>query len=291
MHPIFGRGPSLQIRLAVAIFLSLVLMISDHYFKQFDTAKVYLNSLVSPIQYLAEAPKAWFDWALDRSRRKGELRAENQLLKKNQLLLAEQLQQLHFLKQENNRLRGLLSSPIRQDARKMVAEVMSVDSNRYSLQLLINKGSLHGVYEGQAVLAEKGVVGQVLDVGSTNSRVLLITDNTHAIPVRVARNDVRSIAIGNGDLDTLLLQHVAHSIDIKQGDLLQTSGLGGVYPEGYPVAKVTKVISDESRPFAYIEATPIVKLDRIRYLLLLWPQDSEKDPVYQPIDLLKDDDA
>ena len=122
---------------------------------------------------------------------------------------------------------------------------------------------------------ENGVVGQILHVGSTNSRVLLIADLTHAIPVRVARNNVRLIVSGNGRLDTLVINHVPHSSDIRVGDLLVSSGLGKVFPQGYPVARINAIEHDESQPFATISAEPVAKLDRLKYLLLLWSAEKE----------------
>ena len=116
-----------------------------------------------------------------------------------------------------------------------------------------------------------------MQVSSTNSRVLLIADVTHAIPVRVARNNVRLIVSGSGSLDELLIQHVAHSSDLKIGDILLSSGLGNIFPEGYPVATITSIIRDESRPFSQVRAKPIAQLDRLKYLLLLWSERTSED--------------
>ena len=152
----------------------------------------------------------------------------------------------------------------------MVAELLSVDSDPFSHQVLINKGALDGVYNGQPVINDQGVIGQVLHVGSTTSRVLLITDSSHGIPVRVLRNDLRAIASGSGELDKLELRNLPRNTDVQVGDLLVTSGLGGRFPEGYPVATVTRSDYVEGKPFAQVEAKPLVALDRLRYLLLLW---------------------
>ena len=152
----------------------------------------------------------------------------------------------------------------------MVAELMAVDKNPYSQQVVINKGAIDGVYLSQPVIDDEGIVGQVMEVGSTNSRVLLIADVTHAIPVRSLRNDIRFIATGSGTLNELYLEHVPNSVNIQVGDTLISSGLGNVFPEGYPVAEVTRVIRDESRPFARVIVSPLANLDRLRHLLLLW---------------------
>ncbi|RCU49839.1 rod shape-determining protein MreC [Corallincola holothuriorum] len=277
MKPIFGSGPSLQLRLVIAVCLSLALMIADRSLPQVGQFKFYLSTLVSPLQYLANAPQGALDWAIDHVKSRRQLIAENQALREQALLDSGQLQQFAQLKQENERLRALLGSSKRSTVRKMVAEVFAVNSDRYSLQVVIDKGSFDGVYVGQPVLDHEGVVGQIEDVGSTTSRVILIGDSLHSIPVRVHRNDVRAVLNGTGEVDKLALQYVAHSTDVRIGDLLISSGLGGRFPEGYPVAKVTSVESDESFPFAQVTARPIAELDRLRYLLLLWP-DADDQP-------------
>jgi rod shape-determining protein MreC len=271
MTPIFSSGPSLQNRLALALLLSVSLILFDHKFNGFGSTRVYLNSLVSPLQYLANLPGELLSASAERFTSHQNLLEKNADLIHQATLMSEGLQRVTLLKEENDRLRRLLNSPVRQDARKVVAELMAVDNNPYSHQIVINKGAIHGVYESQPVLDDKGIVGQIMQVGSTNSRVLLIADVTHAVPVRLARNNVRLVASGSGDLDELFLHHVAHSADVRVGDLLLSSGLGEIFPEGYPVGQISSIIRDESRPFAQIRVTPVAQLDRLKYLLLLWP--------------------
>lgn len=271
MNPIFKHGPSPQHRLVLVLFFSILLIFLDHKMNSFENVRGYLQSLVSPLQYLANTPKQMMTWAAENLITRKRLIEENQQYKISELRQHEQLMQLEHLKQENNRLRSLLASPLRVEAKKMVAEIISVDSDPYIHQIVINRGANDGVYEGQPVLDDLGIVGQILHVGTTSSRVILITDVTHAIPVRNRRNGVRMVASGTGQIDRLVLNHVPHSADIVSGDILVTSGLGGKYPEGYPVAKVTLVSQDESRPFAKVYSQPLANIDRLRYLLLLWP--------------------
>jgi rod shape-determining protein MreC len=270
MNLMFSRGPSLQSRLALGLVLSVALMLFDHKFDGFGSTRVYLNSLVSPIQYLANLPGEMLSASASRIVSHEKLFDENAKLTHEALLMREQLQKLEFLQQENTRLRSLLNAPVNNHTERLVAELMAVDNNPYSHQIIINKGAIHGVFEGQAVLDDQGIVGQIMQVSSTNSRVLLIADVTHAIPVRVARNNVRLIAAGSGSFDELYIPHIAHSTDLQEGDLLLSSGLGNVFPEGYPVAKIHSIVRDESQPFAQVYAQPIAKLDRLKYLLLLW---------------------
>lgn len=281
MNTIFTRGPSLQIRLAMALVLSVILIFIDHKLDGFASTKVYLNSLVSPLQYLASLPEQMLSASASRLTSHQKLLEQNRELTRQATRMSEQLQRFNLLKAENDRLRTLLGSPVQPSVEKMVAELMAVDNNPFSHQIVIDKGAIHGVYEGQSVLDDRGIVGQIMEVGTTNSRVLLIADVTHAIPLRIARNNVRLIATGSGQLDELFLEHVPHSSEIQVGDVLVTSGLGNVFPEGYPVAKITSIVRDESRPFAQVAASPMAQLDRIKYLLLLWPQDAPQQPVFE----------
>ena len=282
MTPIFGRGPSLQLRLFLAVIISVAAIVADSRFGVFTHVRVYLSSLVSPLQYIANAPGTLLDTMSTQVQTRSSLIEQTKQQEQQLLTLRSRLLKLDQLEHENQRLRELLGSPVHKESRKMVAELLSVDSDPFSHQVLINKGALDGVYNGQPVINDQGVVGQVLHVGSTTSRVLLITDSSHGIPVRVLRNDLRAIASGSGELDKLELRNLPRNTDVQVGDLLVTSGLGGRFPEGYPVATVTRSDYVEGKPFAQIEAKPLVALDRLRYLLLLW---TDKKPE------VHDDDA
>ncbi len=273
MSPIFKHGPSPQHRLLLVLFCSGLLIFFDHHIGSFETSRGYLQSLVSPLQYLATTPKRVMTWAGENLSSRNKLIRENQEHKIKELLLQEQLMKLETLEQENNRLRLLLSSPLRKDTRKMVAEVISVDSDPYTHQIVINRGANDGVYEGQPVIDDKGIVGQIQNVGTISSRVILITDVTHAVPVRISRNGIRLVASGTGQIDRLIHNFVPHSTDIRVGDKLVTSGLGGKYPEGYPISEVLHVNQDETRAFSEIYSQPVAQIDRLRYLLLLWSND------------------
>ncbi|WP_441003055.1 rod shape-determining protein MreC [Pseudocolwellia agarivorans] len=270
MSPIFKHGPSARHRLLLVLILSIFLIFFDHYISSFETTRGYLQSLVSPLQYLATAPKRMMTWTAENLTSRQDLIEQNQRYKVDELLLREQLMQLSMLEKENTRLRSLLASPVRKETRKMVAEVIAVDSDPYTHQVVINRGANDGVYEGQPVVDEKGIVGQIQNVGTISSRVILITDVTHAVPVRVSRNGIRMIANGTGHIDTLIHNFVPHSTDVRTGDVLVTSGLGGKYPEGYPVSTIIKINQDETRAFAQLYSKPVAEIDRLRYLLLLW---------------------
>ncbi len=269
MDTIFSRGPSLATRLTMAVILSCTLIFVDHKLDGFQSTRLYLNSALSPLQYIANLPSLILNLSAKKLTSHQDLVAENQRLTDQLFIAGEKLQRFAVLEQENKDLRALLDAPIAADYKKIIAELMSVDRNPFSRQIMINKGTLSGIHRSQALVDEFGVIGQVMEVGTTNSRVLLLTDVTHSIPVRSLRNNIRFIASGSGGINELFLEHVTHSSDVQVGDVLVSSGLGGVFPAGYPVAKVSKVDKDERQEFATVLATPLAALDRIKYVLLL----------------------
>lgn len=276
MNPIFGAGPSLPLRISLAFVLSFITITFDTYTESSKQLRNYLNSFVAPVQYLADLPLQAFDGASKYAASKQSLLDENKRLRELQLLQNEKLQRYGLLQSENAKLRALLDTNLRVDSERKVAEIMAVASNPFSQNVLVNKGSTDDVFESQPVLDDLGVVGQVISAGTTTSRVILITDQTHALPIRVARNDVRGILSGTGNINRMSLINLPHGTDVKVGDQLITSGLGEIFPDGYPVAVITQILPDESQPFMNIIAKPIAQLDRLKHVLLLWPQQGEK---------------
>ncbi|MEM0910953.1 MAG: rod shape-determining protein MreC [Pseudomonadota bacterium] len=277
MNDFFLRGPSLQSRLIIVLVVSALAIVVEARVNQVKSLRAYLTSFVSPVQYLADMPGEVLNWSAHRFSSRQRMLEENDKLTTQLTLLNGELQRLDALKFENNNLRQLLAAPVKRDMYKIVAELMSLDNNPYSHQIVIDKGGMNSVYSGQAVIDSTGIIGQILEVGTTNSRVLLITDTSHAIPVRVGRTNFMSIAVGTGDYFELQLQHVPHSADVREGDLISSSGLGNVFPKGYPVGTVKTVISDESQPFKQVLVTPSANMGRLKFLLLLWTADKKPE--------------
>jgi len=277
MKAIFTSGPSLTLRLSLMVIFSVVLLIADSQFNLFSSARVYLNSIVSPIQYVADTPQKIFGALSDNIMTRQALMERNQQLEKDNLHLKADRLLLGQLQSENKQLRELLNSEREFKNKRMITEVMSLRSDPFTHQLLIDKGVLDGVYLGQPVINKQGVVGQVSQVGSTASRVVLIVDASHGIPVRVQRNDAIAIVHGSGAWDKLNVPFVQSNADIREGDLLVTSGLGGRFPPGYPVATISRFEYQEGELYATVTATPVADLDRSRYLLLLWNDDPLAD--------------
>ncbi|HEY7866821.1 MAG TPA: rod shape-determining protein MreC [Psychromonas sp.] len=270
MKTIFTRGPAFLLRLSIVVVFSVFLFVADSKFNLFASSRIYLNSLVSPVQYVADLPEKLFSGISASVMTRHELKVRNQQLQKDNLYLKADRLLLSQLENENKQLRELLSSNRTFTNKRMITEVMSLRSDPFSHQLLIDKGAVNGVYVGQPVINEDGVVGQVSQVGSTTSRVILIVDVSHGIPVRVQRNDLIAVLHGSGDWNKLNVPFVQSNADLQEGDLLVTSGLGGRFPAGYPVAKISHFDYQEGAAYADVSATPVAPLHRSRYLLLLW---------------------
>jgi rod shape-determining protein MreC len=151
-----------------------------------------------------------------------------------------------------------------------VAQIMSVSSDPFQHVLVIDKGSRDGVYDGQAMIDDSGVLGQIVETGLLSAEGILISDPDHALPIEVNRNGLRTIAVGTGHYDQLNLPFLPNNADIQVDDLLVTSGLGGAFPAGYPVAVVGSVIRNPQEPFAEVTATPVAALNQVRELMLIW---------------------
>lgn len=218
---------------------------------------------------MADVPQRVDNWVELNMRSKSSLIQEVRELRAQSLVLHRRIQKFAALSAENLRLRELLNSSTLLEERVLIAQVIALDPDPFRHRVLINKGLKDGVAEGKSILDARGLVGQVDEVGPDTAWVILISDTSHAMPVQVNRNSVRAIAVGSGQLDKLWLLHVPNTADIQVDDLLVSSGLGGKFPAGYPVAKVSTVLHDPGEPFALIEAIPESLLDQGRYLLVV----------------------
>ncbi|MFB3063735.1 MAG: rod shape-determining protein MreC [Gammaproteobacteria bacterium] len=266
-----GRGPALGTRLFLLLACSILLMVLDRRENYLQYIHSKLNIVVYPIQAAVDLPFALADWVSTSLASRRQLLAENRDLRRQQLRSDASVQKMIAIEAENARLRALMDTAALMTDRTMVTEIMAIDLNPYRRLLTINKGSSAGAYRGQALVDAFGIVGQISDLGPLSSQVLLISDPEHAVPVEVNRNGLRTIAVGTGDAQILNLPFLPNNADIRLGDLLVTSGLGGVFPAGYPVAEVNQIEVNPSRPFAHVEAAPAAELDKVRELLLIWP--------------------
>jgi rod shape-determining protein MreC len=244
-------------------------MTVDHRYRYLDGVRDVLSTAVYPLHHLVRWPTATRNWLIENLANRGTLLEENAHLREKQVFLNAQLQKLITLEAENRRLRSLLESVVDAPERMLIAELLAVDFDPYRHHILINRGRQHGVHVGQPVLDQQGVIGQIIRADFLTATVILITDPNHALPIQSNRTGIRTLALGTGHFQKLELPHVPNHEDVRVGDLLITSGLGGRFPHGYPVGVVTEVQFDPGSPFARIIARPVARLDRIREVMLL----------------------
>ena len=272
-----GRFPALGLRVLVLIFISIMLMYFDNRDNHLDTVRTSIGAAVYPLRVIVDAPVRFWNWIDDSTDSRNAMELELARLKAERLLTKARLQKFISLEAENARLRALLDARAKVRDRARVAEIMSVDANPYSHSLVINVGTQDGVFDGQALIDAEGVVGQVIEAGLLTSQAMLISDTEHALPVEVNRNGLRTIVVGTGKIDELGLPFVVNNADIRVGDLLVTSGLGGAFPAGYPVAIVDSVTRIPQEPYADVTATPAASLGQVREVMLIF-SDGAKEP-------------
>ena len=261
------------------MLVSAILVTLDVTTRLLEPVRSTLGTLVSPLQVLAEMPYLLADEVGEVASTHETLRQQNAELERRILELTQISQQFLSLKSENERLRKLLGSQARLPAEVMVAELVAVVPTPNTHQVIIDKGADAGVKMGQAVLDAEGLIGQIVEVAQFTSRVLLIVDPSHAIPVQVNRSGVRSVAAGTGELHRRVLENVPVTADIRVGDLMESSGLGGRFPRGYPVGYVTSVVIDATSPYTRVEVRPLAALDRTRHVLVVFDAEIAELPL------------
>jgi rod shape-determining protein MreC len=270
IKPLFTKGSATSSRALVAILAMIGLIFISLYTDWLKPVRQQLNELAVPFYELTDVPRKMGDWRRDTFVSRSQLQSENETLRTELLIHQRKLQQMAALAAENVRLRQLMNATDMLQDKVLVAELIGVSPNPLTHTVMINRGRLQGVYEGQPLLDAFGLMGQVVEVNDSTSQVLLISDPTHALPVQVNRNGVRSVAEGTGDLNRLRLRHVSNTTDIRVGDLLVSSGLGGRFPVGYPVAEVDTIVRDPGQSFATVILRPMARLDRSRHVLLVF---------------------
>ncbi len=270
----FGRGNvPLGLRFFLIAIVSSSLMLLDHREEHLTRIRQAFSLVVYPIQAAVNLPFTGWRFASRALSDQSALLEENERLRSERLSVDVRLQRLEALEAENDRLRAMLDSSARVSDRVLVVEILAVDLDPYRQRFTINRGLNDGVYVGQALLDADGVVGQIVRVDLLTSEAVLISDADHALPVAVNRNGLRTIVIGTGDSARLRLPYLTNSADIEVDDLLVSSGLGGVFPSGYPVGRVLEVHRQPGQSFAEVIAVPMAKLDRDQEVLLVWTAD------------------
>ncbi len=263
-------GPAAQTaRLMLYSLIAVVLMAMDqrgHYVPRVRGAAEYL---VEPVYHLIEWPIRASRNLFTQFQSRRTLRRENESLREQLLSQQAALQRLDTLEEENGRLRSLFEGAEGQEFGYRYAELVKVELDPFSHKVLIDRGSADGVIKGQAVIDGAGVMGQVEEVHLHFSNVRLISDPNHALPVQINRTGLRTVAFGSGETGQLNMPSVPMQADVRQGDLVVTSGLGDRFPGGYPVARVSIITREEGQTFAQVQAEPLAALDRGREVLLI----------------------
>ena len=264
------RVSALGLKAFVLIGVSVGTMLIDHRQHQLSVVRGALSAVVYPLQMLVQSPLAGWDWARARLAARSSLLDENARLRDGARASELRLLRLEAIEQENLRLRGLLNAAPRDIERTQLALILRVDLDPLRQRVLIDRGSRDQVTRGQALIDGRGIFGQTRNVGLWASEVILLSDPAHAVPVQIERNGLRTIAVGTGDPGRLALPFLPRNADVVVDDRLVSSGLGGVFPAGYPVARITDVRRDPSQPLAIVNAAPAAALDRDREVLLVW---------------------
>lgn len=259
----------LEVRLCIAIISSVIIVIADSRLNLFFPFRNYMDNSIYLFYYLYEKPRDIYDSLSNFFIGHKKLIAENRMLREKLFLKNSEMLLIDQYKQENCKLYALLNAPMYRSNRKLVAKIALINVDSCHQQAILNQGTDNDVFIGQPVITDVGVVGQVIAVNKNDSRILLISDRTHALPVKLKRNNVRTILMGRGYNSDLYAEYPGN-IDVYIDDILVTSGLDGRFPEGYPVAVVSEIKISSEKDFTIIRARPIVELKNLQYSILIW---------------------
>lgn len=283
-----GSATPATVRVMVLVALSLAMMLIDHRTQQFEKFRNILQTVVYPVMFISTIPREMIRGVTGSMEMSSNLQTDNDSLRQENLLLHSRLEKLHSLEADNRRLKRLLGQSEQIAEHVLLAELVEVSLEPYTQKISLNKGSIDDVYVGQPVINGDGVIGQVVHTSQFQSTVTLLTDPGSAIPVMVMRNGLRGVLFGTGVRNKLAMPYLTADADIRVGDLLISSGMGGRFPTGYPVATVTQVRQDPSDEFLTINTLPVTQLDHGREVLLIWPE-STKDQAVPELENLTDE--
>lgn len=271
--PFFKRGPAPLALLSLYLGLSISLMVLDHKFHYLEVLRQGVAVFTTPMQMLAHAPARGVSQVDDYFATLTVLQKENDQLKHSQLEAAAILQRHQYLEAENKHLRDLLGMKERLPAGGHLAQILYAARDPFSRRVVVNKGMQDSVVAGQPVVDHLGVIGQVTRTYPLLSEITLITDKDQAVPVQVVRSGLRSVVfgLGNGQLE---LRYMPANADVQNGDVLVTSGLDGIFPAGFPVAKVVHMERDTTYSFARIICVPVAGVEHFGEVMILNPRET-----------------
>lgn len=276
MKPIF-RGGLPRFSVLLLIVIATAVLIADLQGNSVRSVRSVISVVLTPVQWLVDIPTQIADDLSVVLVERAALVKDNNQLRSSSIILERKVQQMMVLRAENIRLRELLNSSAALDDSVLLTELIGVNPDPFQHQIILNKGSEDGVFIGQPVLDAGGIMGQVVEVSLYTNRTMLVTDGRHALPIEVVRNGMRAIALGKGIHNELDITHVPDNADIRVGDLLVSSALGGRFPYGYPLAQVRIVERDPSRKFMIVKAKPLARLNNSRYVLMVGEDPTKKN--------------
>jgi rod shape-determining protein MreC len=265
----FSDSASETLPLLAYLILASVLMLTDHRMNIGQQTRSQLSVVIEPVWWLASLPSRLWTGVDDELATRQALQDSNERLLRELQVVNARMQRMSAINDENQRLRDLLNASRNGSLQVRMVSILDVDLNPYRQRIVLNAGSRQGVKTGQAIMDAGGILGQVIEVSENKSTALLVTDVDHAIPVQVARSGFRGIAFGTGEPDSLLISDIPQSADIRKGDLLVTSGMGGRFPAGFPVAIIESLKPNDTGLFIVGRAKPAARLDRGLEVLLV----------------------
>lgn len=244
-------------------------MLADNRMNIGQQTRKQLSVVIEPVWWLASLPARTWSGVDDELATRQALQESNERLVRELQIVTARMQRMNAINVENQRLRDLVNATRNGSLQVQMVSILDVDLNPYQQRIVLNAGSRQGVKIGQAIMDAGGILGQVIEVSESKATALLVTDADHAIPVQVARSGFRSIAFGTGEPDSLSISDIPQSADIRKGDILVTSGMGGRFPAGFPVAIVDTLKPNDTGLFMVGRAKPAARLDRGLEVLLL----------------------
>lgn len=270
--PLFTEGTASTLRLIAYLAVAATLMVMDHRGNYLESLRQTASAVIEPLYRLAALPavvaRATRTAVVSQSR----LASENRQLRAALLLAQARLNRVAAQAAQNVRLKNLLDAQKHFGLQVQFARLIDIDLDPFRHRVVLDVGSNQSVAVGQPVIDAHGIMGQIVETLPNTSVAMLITDPNHAIPVTVERTGLRTIAYGSGAIDRLDLPNIPISADVKIGDALVSSGLGGRFPAGFPVGEIRAVNNDASGLFTAAIATPAAALDRSGEVLLLRDQ-------------------
>lgn len=266
---LFKRGPSAEVRLAVFVVLSVVLLVTDARWSVLEPARQAIAMAIYPFQRVVMAPATITRHVDTWLNATALVHTEKEALQRQRIELAQVSTHAAQLATENEQLRRLLQVADTVTQPAVAVEVFYEPPNAFNQRLVFNKGSAHGIRPGMPVIDEGGVVGQVVRVTPYTAEAALITDDNVSIPVQVLRNGLRLVAFGGSAAAKVEARYLTNEVNLVPGDVLITSGIGGLFPAGLPVAEVESVEFDPATGFAVAVGRPLSHPERYRHFLVL----------------------